>query len=92
MSISPKRLEELKAISEEDIDTSDIPELDENFWSKAKVVMPESKKAISLRVDRDVLEWFQKQGKGYQSLMNSVLRSYMKYQLKQNNQESKNIS
>ena len=63
MSISPKRLEELKAISEEDIDTSDIPELDENFWSKAQVVMPESKKAISLRVERDVLEWFQNQGK-----------------------------
>ncbi|MDJ0691213.1 MAG: BrnA antitoxin family protein [Xenococcaceae cyanobacterium MO_188.B32] len=92
MSISPKRLEELKAISEEDIDTSDIPELDENFWSKAQVVIPESKKAISLRVDRDVLEWFQNQGKGYQSLMNSVLRSYMKYQLKQGDRESKNIS
>jgi uncharacterized protein (DUF4415 family) len=92
MSISPKRLEELKAIREEDIDTSDIPELDESFWEKARVVMPESKKAISLRVDRDVLEWFQSQGKGYQSLMNSVLRSYMKYQLKQSNQESENIS
>ncbi len=92
MSISPKRLEELKAIREEDIDTSDIPELDESFWEKAQVVMPESKKAISLRVDRDVLEWFQSQGKGYQSLMNSVLRSYMKYQLKQSNQESENIS
>ena len=55
-------------------------------------MMPESKKAISLRVDRDVLEWFQNQGKGYQSLMNSVLRSYMKYQLKQGDRESKNIS
>lgn len=92
MSIAPKRLEELKLISEEDIDTSDIPELDENFWSKAQVVMPESKKAISLRVDRDVLEWFQNHGKGYQSLMNSVLRSYVKYQVKQSNQESTNIS
>jgi BrnA antitoxin of type II toxin-antitoxin system len=35
-----------------------------------------TKQAISLRVDRDVLDWFKRQGKGYQSLMNAVLRSY----------------
>ncbi|NJK73178.1 MAG: BrnA antitoxin family protein [Microcoleus sp. SU_5_6] len=40
------------------------------------------KQAISLRVDRDVLEWFKNQGKGYQSLMNAVLRSYAEHQVK----------
>lgn len=79
MSISPKRLEELQNIPEDAIDTSDIPELDANFWSKAKLVKPITKKAISLRVDSDVLDWFKSQGKGYQSLMNAVLRSYVEH-------------
>lgn len=80
MTISQKRLEELKNISEDAIDLSEIPELDDNFWERAKVVKPTSKKAISLRVDLDVLEWFKSQGKGYQSLMNAVLRSYVEHQ------------
>ena len=65
MTISPKRLEELENIPESAIDTSDIPELDGNFWSKAKLVKPQTKQAISLRVDPDVLDWFKSQGKGY---------------------------
>ena len=80
MSISRKRLEELKNIPEDAIDTSDIPELDANFWSKAKLVEPITKTAISIRVDSDVLDWFKSQGKGYQSLMNAVLRSYFEHQ------------
>jgi len=43
---------------DEDIDTSDIPELDERFWNNAKIVLPKHKKAISLRVDEDMLSWF----------------------------------
>ena len=80
MSISQKRLEELQNIPEDAIDTSDIPELDANFWSKAKLVKPITKKSISIRVDSDVLDWFKSQGKGYQSLMNAVLRSYVEHQ------------
>ncbi|MBR9762030.1 MAG: BrnA antitoxin family protein [Rhodobacteraceae bacterium] len=38
---------------------------------------PEPKKAISLRVDNDVLEFFKSQGKGYQTRINAVLRAYM---------------
>ena len=82
MTISPKRLEELENIPESAIDTSDIPELDESFWETAKLVQPMTKQAISLRVDRDVLDWFKSQGKGYQSLMNAVLRSYLEHHLK----------
>ena len=77
MSISKERLEEIAAIPDEQIDTSDIPELDESFWKNAKLVLPTPKKPISLRVDAEVLEWFRAQGKGYQALMNAVLRSYM---------------
>ena len=52
MNISLQRLKELEAIPEDAIDTDHIPELDESFWSKAKMVTPQTKKAISLRVDR----------------------------------------
>ena len=82
MTISPKRLEELKNIPESEIDTSDIPELDASFWEKAELVKPLTKQAISLRVYSDVLDWFKSQGKGYQSLMNAVLRSYVEHHVK----------
>ena len=83
MNISAKRLQEINNIPDELIDTSDIPELDDNFWKKAKLVKPITQKLISLQVDGDVLEWFKNQGKGYQSLMNSVLRSYVEHQINQ---------
>ena len=86
MTISPKRLEELENIPESAINPSDIPELDASFWEKAKLVEPLTKQAISLRVDSDVLDWFKSQGKGYQSLMNAVLRSYVKHHIQNNNE------
>ena len=82
MTISPKRLEELENIPESAIDTSDISELDASFWSQTNQVKPLTKQAISLRVDSDVLDWFKSQGKGYQSLMNAVLRSYVEHHVK----------
>jgi len=44
MDISDKQLKEIENIPDEDIDTSDIPELDEHFWEKAKLVKPIAKK------------------------------------------------
>jgi uncharacterized protein (DUF4415 family) len=46
-------------------------------WSDAVLVMPARKKAISIRVDEDVLDFFKKEGGGYQRRINAVLRSYM---------------
>lgn len=77
MPISKKRLEEIAAIPDSKIDYSDIAELGSEFWENAKVVFPASKKAVTIRIDGDVLDWFKKAGKGYQSRMNAVLRSYM---------------
>jgi uncharacterized protein (DUF4415 family) len=49
-----------------------------NFdWSDAVLVIPPKKKAISIRVDEDVLDYFKKQGSGYQRRINAVLRSFM---------------
>lgn len=79
MPISRERSAETKAVPDERIDTSDIPEMDEEFFATARLVMPpgSSKKAISMRVDEDVFEWFKAQGKGHLSRMNAVLRTYM---------------
>src|SRR6478735_10673642 len=47
-------------------------------WSDAVLVIPARKKAISIRVDEDVLDYFKREGDGYQRRMNAVLRSYMR--------------
>ncbi len=80
MNISPKRLEEIQNIPDIAIDTSDIPELDDHFWENAKMVNPITKKSISIRLDSDILDWFKSQGKGYQSIINNVLRTYVNHQ------------
>jgi uncharacterized protein (DUF4415 family) len=46
-------------------------------WSEAVLVIPPKKQAISIRVDQDVLDYFRKQGAGYQRRMNAVLRSFV---------------
>jgi uncharacterized protein (DUF4415 family) len=55
----------------------ELSDLPDDFWASASVVEPTGKRAISLRVDADVLEWFKAQGPRYQSRINAVLRSYM---------------
>ncbi|WP_413171633.1 BrnA antitoxin family protein [Anabaena azotica] len=69
-----------KNIPDSAIDTSDIPKLDDHFWETAKMVKPITKKAISICLDSDVLEWFKNQGKDYESMINTVVRSYINHQ------------
>jgi uncharacterized protein (DUF4415 family) len=68
-----KRVEEM---TDEEIDTSDIPPLDESFFAKAKVRMPK-RVSVTMQVDADLLDWFKSQGEEYESLINSALRSYV---------------
>ena len=67
----------LHNMSDTDIDYSDIPPLDSEFFKKGELRMPKTKPLISIRLDSDVLEWFKSQGAGYQTRMNAVLRMYM---------------
>jgi uncharacterized protein (DUF4415 family) len=67
----------LSTMPDTDIDLSDIAQLDTAFFARATLRMPQPKKAVSLRIDRDVLDWYKKQGAGYQTRMGSVLRLYM---------------
>jgi len=69
-------LERLKNMSDDDIDCSDIPALDDDFFKNAKIVTPPAKEQLTIRLDNDMLEWFKNQGKGYQTRINSVLRAY----------------
>jgi len=47
------------------------------FWDNAKVLLPETKQQITLRLDPEVIRFFKRTGKGYQSRMGAVLRSYV---------------
>lgn len=67
-----------KAIAD-DPDWAEFKDID---WSNAVLVMPARKKAISIRVDEDVLDFFKKEGTGYQRRINAVLRSYMQQKAK----------
>ena len=80
--MSEERAKELEGMSDEDIDYSDIPPLDEEFFKNAKLVKRKSRtEQISIRVDTEVLEWFKTHAheKGYQTLINDVLRTYIKH-------------
>lgn len=66
----------LAKTDDQGIDTSDIPELDDDFFRRAEVHLP-GKKAVTIRLDADVLEWFKGQGAGYQTRINQLLRQYM---------------
>jgi uncharacterized protein (DUF4415 family) len=67
----------LRKTRDADIDDSDIPKLDESFWKIAKLVMPQPKNRLTIRLDHDVVEWLKKNGSGYQTRINAILRSYM---------------
>ena len=66
----------LASMPDKNIDFSDIPELDEAFFKEAKW-HPPTKQPVTIRLDADVLEWFRKQGPGYQTRINRLLRRYM---------------
>ena len=46
-------------------------------WENATVELPQPKAVLNMRIDKDLLEYFRKSGKGYQSRINAILRSYV---------------
>jgi len=74
-----KELSALAALPDEQIDTSDIPELPPRAWKDAvrgRFYRP-VKQAVSIRLDADVVAWLKKRGKGYQTRANRILRQQM---------------
>lgn len=66
----------LDAMTDKDIDTSDIPEVTDDVFKKA-ILWPGTKKQITLRLDPDIIAFFKKQGRGYQTIINAVLKKYV---------------
>jgi len=74
-----RELAALAALPDDQIDTSDIPELPPDAWKNAvrgRFYRP-VKQAVSMRLDADVVAWLKKRGKGYQTRVNSILRQTM---------------
>ena len=69
------------AMSNEEIDLSDSPEITPEMFARGVVrhgLKPRGRKVqLTLRVDNDVLEWFKARGRGYQTQINALLRAYM---------------
>jgi uncharacterized protein (DUF4415 family) len=89
--LTEERKAELKALAEmsdSEIDYSDIPPLDEEFWTRAvsNPFYKPVKTHASVRIDADVLAWLKSQGKGYQTRMNRILREAMLSDLKKQDQ------
>ena len=75
--------ERVDALTDDEIETAvredrdAAPLIDEGWVGRAHIVMPDPKRAISFRVDKDVLDFFKAHGPRYQTRMNAVLRAYM---------------
>ncbi len=67
----------IDALKDSEIDFSDIPELGKAFFKRAVLRLPEAKTAVTIRLDRQVLDWFKAKGPGYQTRINALLRAYM---------------
>jgi uncharacterized protein (DUF4415 family) len=75
----------LDAMTEEEIernatDDPDNPPWTEEEWARARVVWPQGKAPVTLRLDRDIIAWFKLQGRGYQTRINAVLRGFVEAQ------------
>ena len=79
-----RRLEKVSRRPDEEIDTSDIPELTEKFWQNAvrNPFYRPVKQQLTLRLDADIIAWLRRQGKGYQTRANALLREAMLGDLK----------
>lgn len=66
----------LDAMRDEDIDTSDIPDLDASFWENARMVLPTAVAARTVTLDDDISAWFHHQGDDWRAKVNAVLRDY----------------
>jgi uncharacterized protein (DUF4415 family) len=65
----------LDKMTDEEIDYSDIPPLTDEFFMRAKLVLPDA-----VELDPDILTWFRKQRRDYSVLINQVLRQYIELQ------------
>ena len=66
------------ALTDPEVDTSDVPALSEEFFAKARWRMPVVSEPVpvTVRIDLEVLAWFQSQGSDYEQRICAALRIY----------------
>ena len=70
--------QKLEAMTDEEIDYSDIPPLDDNFFARATLRLPHQPQVtVTMQVDRDVFAWFNAQGDGWERRVRAALRIYV---------------
>ena len=73
-----EQLRILGLMKDSEIDYTDSPATNEEFWQEAIVNIPLTKVPVTIRLESDVLDWYKQQiPRGYQTLINHVLRKYM---------------
>jgi len=78
--LTPKLRAELKALAampQSEIDTAEMPPVTDWTHAVRGPFYRPIKRPLSLRIDADVVDWFQRQGHGYQTRMNLALREYV---------------
>ncbi|MEI6634347.1 MAG: BrnA antitoxin family protein [Chlamydiota bacterium] len=67
----------LDGMPDSEIDFSEVPKMGTSFFRRAKLRMPKRKTSVSIRLDADVLNWFKRKGRGYQTRINAILRAFV---------------
>ncbi len=81
MQLTKTNWARIDAMTDADIDTSDIPPLGEEFFAKATLRMPQSTASVvAVPMDTETLGWFQAQGEGAERHMAAALRIYAEAQ------------
>ena len=75
-TIIKTNLERIDAMTDDMIDTSDIPPLTDSFFARAKWRMPKPKVKITVEVEPEVLDWFKAQGTGWEHHLTAAIRIY----------------
>jgi uncharacterized protein (DUF4415 family) len=74
--MNKSNLDALRKKKDVEIDFSDIPKTEPDFWEDAMVVYPSKKVTVSLNIDEDLAVWLQQMGKESNNAINNLLRSY----------------
>ena len=79
-----RKLAQIAARPDSEIDFSEIPPLKASFWKNAvrNPFYRPVKQQLTVRLDADVVAWLRRNGKGYQTRLNRVLRQAMLKDLK----------
>ena len=69
--------EALAAMTDEEIDYSEIGPLPETFFERARIWQPQPQVTLKLQVDADILDWFRKASDNWEGRMRAALRLYV---------------